>query len=319
MSLRRFKGFNTKTYKTLSIIFFGIVIVESFFLIKFYSQEHAKKKPITRESVLTAKGKVRKKAAQVVSSLPQQHRAQTIFPTTTKPTTTGRGQIAIIIDDSGYNMQDCDHLNEINKPVTISILPGIEHSRDIARCAHTSQKEVMLHLPLEAYETLDKYPKDYVINTDMPKGLIIDRLDESLASVPFADGVNNHMGSKATENIRLMSILFAQLLDKNLFFVDSRVTSKTVGPKLAQEIGLPFAQRDIFLDNVTERDEIEAQFQKLADVAQKQGSAIGIGHTRELTWEIIKEQIPKLTELGFEIVPVRMIVNSKNNKMKIGK
>lgn len=309
MPVKKFKGFNAKTYKTISLILFGIVIVETFFLIKIYSGEQTKKKPPAREGILTAKGKAKKKATKVAARIPRR-RPRAILPAA-KPIP-ARGKIAIIVDDSGYNIRDCNHLSQIDEPLTISILPGVDHSRDIARCAHTYQKEVMLHLPLEAYETLDRYPKDYIINTDMPKGLIIDRLEESLKTVPYADGINNHMGSKATENIRLMTILFSQLLGKNLFFVDSRVTSKTVGPKLAREKGLPFTQRDVFLDNVNERPDIEAQFRELARIAEENGSAIGIGHTRELTWKIIKEQLPKLTREGFEIVPVRTIANKKN-------
>ena len=231
-------------------------------------------------------------------------------PTTSLPAGS-RGKIAIIIDDSGYNIHDCDHLQAIQTPVTISILPDLEHSTDIAKCAHSFGKEVMLHLPLEPHENSDEYPKNYIINTDMPKGLVFDRLEQSLRSVPYADGINNHMGSKATENKRLMSIIFAELENRKLFFVDSRVTAKTVCPDLARQTGLPFAQRDVFLDNVNQRLEIEQQFAELARVAEKHGVAIGIGHARTLTWDIIKEQTEKLTQDGFEIVTVKSILSQE--------
>ena len=212
-------------------------------------------------------------------------------------------------------MHDCDHLREIPSPVTISILPNLGHSTDIAQCAHAYGKEVMLHFPLEPHphENPDQYPKNYIVTTDMPKGLIIDRLEESLSSVPYVDGINNHMGSKATEDQRLMSIIFAQLQNKDLFFVDSRVTSKTICPQLARQSGLPFAQRDVFLDNVNERTSIEKQFELLARIAHKKGFAIGIGHTRELTWAVIKEKVNQLKQAGFEIVPVRTIVDENND------
>jgi uncharacterized protein len=221
---------------------------------------------------------------------------------------TSRGKIAIIVDDSGYNIQDCNFLKSIAAPVTISILPDITHSTEIARCAHSYGKEVMLHLPMEPYENDDTYPPEYIINTDMPKGLILKRMKDSFSSVPYAEGINNHMGSKATENKRLMTLIFAELLEKDLFFVDSRVTSKTVCPELARAKGVAFAQRDVFLDNVHERSAIERQFAELARIAEQKGSAVAVGHARQLTWEVIKEQTEKLTREGFEIVPVKSIV-----------
>jgi|SRR3989338_5031671 len=309
--MKKFKGFNAINPKMISGILLGIVIVETLLLVRVYFKEQSAGKETPRSSVvLTTKDK-KIPAKKVAARMPQ--RAQPVIAVTPTPTVSkSRGRIAIIVDDNGYNLRDCHYLKEIASPVTISILPNIKHSTEMAKCAHAYKKEVMLHLPMEPHENLDEYPKEYILNTEMPKGLIIDRLEESLKSVPYADGVNNHMGSKATENRRLMTILFAQLLAKNLFFVDSRVTSKTVGPRLARETGLSFAQRDVFLDNVNERGEIEAEFAELAKLAEKQGFAIGISHARKLSWQIIKEQTEKLKKEGFEIVPVRTIVDQIN-------
>jgi len=229
-------------------------------------------------------------------------------PRQTQLTSKRLGKIALIIDDSGYNIQDCDDLKSISYPVTISILPELTYSRDIAACARQYHKGVMLHLPLEPHQNADHYSKGYIITTVMSPQEVRKRFREEAASVPFIEGVNNHMGSAATEDPQLMALLFDQFKKAGLFFIDSRVTSKSICAPLAKRKGIPFAQRDVFLDNQKNREYIEGQFRELAKIARENGYAIGIGHARALTWQIIKEQTEKLSNEGFEIVPVAKLV-----------
>lgn len=219
-------------------------------------------------------------------------------------------RIAIIVDDNGYNANDCRFLQGIDQPVTISVLPELKFSATTATCARQDGKEVMLHLPMEPHDNRQKYPEHYIIKTSMPAEEVVAMIDRALSSVPYVSGINNHMGSKATENARLMSVLFTQMKKHNLFFVDSRVTAKTICRYLAKERNLPFSERDVFLDNQNDRDYIEGQFRQLAQIARKKGYAIGIGHARPLTWEIIKEQLGALSAAGFEVVTVKNIINS---------
>ena len=169
----------------------------------------------------------------------------------------------------------------------------------------------MLHLPMEAHHNDDPYPENYIISSKMNVNQVARRVNDALASVPFAEGVNNHMGSKATENKQLMSLIFSEIKNKNLFFVDSRVTLKTICGPLARQTQIPFAERDVFLDNQHDRVQIEYQFTQLAAEARRQGYAIGIGHARSLTWTIVREQLKKLSDEGFEIVPVKALVTSQ--------
>lgn len=224
-----------------------------------------------------------------------------------------KGRIAIIIDDWGYNVSHCELLRAIDGPVTVSILPQLPHSQEVAECAHRNGKEVMLHLPLEPQprENLEKYPRHYIIKTSMKKTEVEKMLEEALKSVPFADGINNHMGSKATEDTRLMTTVFTFLQKKGLFFVDSLVTNHSVCRDLARTMSLPFAHRDIFLDNTNNRSYIESQFNQLIETATQKGTAIGIGHDRALTLEVIDEQIQKWEKEGFQFVTVRNLITKQ--------
>lgn len=222
-----------------------------------------------------------------------------------------KAHVAIVIDDWGYSTKNCEYLRSIKNPITVAVLPDLPHSNDVMQCAHEAGKEIMLHLPMEAHNNSDEYPADYLLKTNMSP-LKIDRLlTNILDKMPFVVGVNNHMGSKATEDKTVMTTVFKQLKYRGLFFMDSRVTSKSVCASLAKQAGLPFASRDVFLDNINERGPIEESLAELARIALKRGKALAIGHDRSLTLQVIEDKIPWFREQGIELVTVKDYIRLK--------
>ena len=233
---------------------------------------------------------------------------ETFFLLKTLPQPSVIGRIAVIIDDVGYNAESCAVIKSIKSPLAVSILPWLEYSQSLAECVHEDHKDVMLHLPLEPHWNQEQYPENYIIKTSLSRRRVEEMFEQGLKSVPYASGVNNHMGSKATEDGRLMSIILSRLKGKHLFFVDSLVTNHSVCRDLAKKLGVDFAQRDVFLDNKNTREDIERQFAQLARRAQRKGYAIAIGHDRPLTWQILKEQVELLQKQGFRIVSIRELL-----------
>lgn len=222
------------------------------------------------------------------------------------------GKIAFILDDWGYTTRNCKYLHSIRAPLAIAILPNLRHTEAIAQCVKESGKDAMLHLPLQPYHNNDKYPDNYLITTDMKPSLVIKLLEDTLKKMPYVAGVNNHMGSKATEDKPLMKLIFKQLRKHGLFFVDSMTSPhRSVCAETAQEIKLPFAQRDVFLDNVNVKEAIQKQMDELAQKARKKGYAIAIGHDRQLTMQVLQEQIPILEAQGFEVVSIKELLKNK--------
>ena len=221
------------------------------------------------------------------------------------------GKIAIIIDDWGQTTANCKYLKEIPEVLAVSILPGLRHTKDVAHCAELYHKVAMLHLPLEALHNYDFYPSDYIIKTTMDPALASKIVDEDLAQLPSIEGANNHMGSKATEDRPLMSIIFKKLKKKGLFFVDSMTARNTVCAPLADEMGLAFSKRDVFLDNINTREAIIKQIMLLAKKARRKGYAVAIGHDRHLTMQVLKEEIPWLETQGFQIVSIKELLKNK--------
>ncbi len=218
-----------------------------------------------------------------------------------------KGRIAIVIDDFGYNMNNLALLKTIKRHLTVSVLPNLSYSKVIAEDLHGLGFEVILHLPLQPQEKY-RLEKDTIL-TSMDEQAVKAIIDRALESIHFARGVSNHMGSKATENERTMNIIFNQLKKSRLYFLDSFVSSKSVCSDLAKRIGLSFARRDIFLDNEQEADYIKQQIYKLKKKAKDFGWAIGIGHDRRLTIEVLKEVIPELEREGFKFVFVSDLVS----------
>ncbi|MFH1246063.1 MAG: divergent polysaccharide deacetylase family protein [Candidatus Omnitrophota bacterium] len=211
-------------------------------------------------------------------------------------------QIAIVLDDWGYNLQYLKFLEETHVPLTIAVLPNLKHSAEIAEQARKMHKEVLLHLPLEPENKEKLRLEKDTITSDMTKEKIIQCFKTALQSVPNVSGVSNHMGSRATKDPRIMSILFAEIKKANLFFLDNMVTEQSVCGELAKKMQVKIAERDVFLDNSNQYAEIKKQLDKLVDCARISGRAIGNGHARPETLAVLKEQIPLMEKKGIKFI-----------------
>lgn len=217
-----------------------------------------------------------------------------------------KGKLAIVLDDWGYNMSNLDMLEEIKYPLTTSVLPDLNYSKAVAEELHRRGFEIILHLPMEPQE---KYRLEKnTIMTAMDEAGIKNIIVQDLASIAYVKGVSNHMGSAATEDLRTMEIIFKELKKRRLFFLDSLVSSKSICFDLARKVGIGFVKRDVFLDNQEEPGYIHSQINKLKMKAKIYGQAIGIGHDRKITLEILKEVMPEIEKEGYKFVFVSELV-----------
>ena len=214
-----------------------------------------------------------------------------------------KAKIAIVLDDWGYSFEYFELARNIKQPLTLAILPGLSYSQRIAKEAKKRGFELMLHLPMEPFPREDLALERDTITTDMDDLTIRDILSKQLDRVTYIRGVNNHMGSKATEDARVMRVVFEELKKRRLYFLDS-FTSNSVCARLAKETKIRFARRDIFLDNENDPEYIKSQIEKLKEEAASRGYAIAIGHARRTTLEVLKEVMPKLEKEGFKFVVV---------------
>ena len=219
-----------------------------------------------------------------------------VVDTTSKKNAT----IVLVIDDFGYrNDSVSDGFLDLNIPITCAIIPGHLQSRKFAQKAFAAGKEVIIHMPMES--SLNTPGEDeYKIKSGMTSEEVEWRIREVLKEMPEAIGMNNHQGSKATTNGKVMSVLGSVLKANNKFFIDSRTTSKTVAEEIMRSIGVPNIRRHVFLDNDDSKDKISERIDEVARLAQKQGIAVAIGHAKPNTLKAIKDALPKLLADGYQ-------------------
>ncbi|MBI4971049.1 MAG: divergent polysaccharide deacetylase family protein [Candidatus Omnitrophica bacterium] len=219
-------------------------------------------------------------------------------------------RVAIVIDDIGYHDRLERLLFSTKLPLTLSIMPQLEFSTHFSREGKKRGYEIILHQPMEPEVQFgDSDPG--MISTWMNKEQVQRMLKLDLSTVPDADGMNNHMGSKATENAKLMRWVFEVLKERNLFFLDSVTSAHSLGWATAQSVNLPHLKRNVFLDNEDNPKYIENQIWQLLEKAKTQGFAIGIGHYRQTTLDVLKRMAPKIKKQGVEVVSLKDLLKQQ--------
>jgi len=221
-------------------------------------------------------------------------------------------QVAIIIDDIGYDLAPVRELLKVDADITFAILPLCSHSREAAEMLHEAHKETLLHLPMEPNSYPKEKPGNGTLFTDMNSEELIFQLERDLASVPYVSGVNNHMGSKFMADEDKLILIFNKLKKKKMFFIDSRTTANTKAFAAAEKVNMQMASRKVFLDNDRDYNEI---YKKLLEVTQNSSDVspvIIIGHPYPETIRAIKDASRVLREKGILIVPVSKLIKGRS-------
>ena len=218
--------------------------------------------------------------------------------------------ISIIIDDMGDRLTLGRRAVNLPGVMTYAFLPHAPHSKSLAEKAYEQNKQVMLHQPMAA-QSHRKLGRGG-LNESMTAEQMNKILNENLASVPHAEGINNHMGSLLTQQKAMMEMFMQTLAQRgNLFFVDSRTTSASVALQEARESGVASTTRDIFLDHTKSVDVINKQIDALIEKAKRKGHALAIGHPYLETLEVLEARIPLLQEQGINMVKASDYIQQK--------
>lgn len=213
-----------------------------------------------------------------------------------------------MIDDLGNDRPAVLRIASWPYRVAGAVLPELPGSAPAARALSESGKEVLLHLPMEPEGYPAVRPGPGVVLRSQSEKEITETLERDLATVPGATGINNHMGSAATADPRVMRAVAAVLARRGLFFVDSRTTGSTVARDAAQALGVPSASRRVFLDDVTAPEAVGRSLDELVRRARLEGSALAIGHPHPTTLAVLERELPRLSERGVRLVEVRELV-----------
>ncbi len=226
--------------------------------------------------------------------------------------------IAILIDDCGYLPPKYFSLLEGYENIDLAILPHTPYASQMIAFAQKNNNEVMLHLPMEPKNSSQATDKGMIF-ADFKEDKIRKLFQENLNFGPVAVGFNNHKGSKVTSDKRVLKVLMDVAKKKDLFFVDSRTTSTSVGYETAVEAGIPSIKRDVFLDNSSSEAYIIGQFHNLFKIAYIKGYSVGICHMRRSTLETFSKVFDEIRALNIRVVPVSYIIENKEKLRNNGR
>lgn len=220
----------------------------------------------------------------------------------------GAVYLSLVIDDLGQSPTGDSRALALPGPVTLAIMPDTPHATEFAREAHRAGKTVILHMPM------DPATGPFAWHPELPLDELAKRLNAALLAVPYAAGINNHMGSRMTAEPQAMTWLVAELQRRHLFLLDSRTSARTVAAAEAQRIGLASLSRDIFLDDERTTEAITAQFEAAIKLARKQGSVVMIGHPYPVTLDFLERELPRLKAQGIQWIDLRRMISVRGNQ-----
>jgi polysaccharide deacetylase 2 family uncharacterized protein YibQ len=217
------------------------------------------------------------------------------------PTTEKTPQLAIIIDDLGYDRSADDAVLSLPHPLTVSVIPHLPLSRETAEQAHQRGYQVLLHMPMQPDSTTVQQ-EAIELRPGMNGSEVQQALSGMLETVPFAAGVNNHEGSRATSDRQLMGELMPMLRERKLFFIDSRTSAQTVAYQMAEQDDVLASYRKVFLDDTPTRKAVLMQLSQAEKDARHDGWAIAIGHPHPETVGALRDALPQIRSKGLTLV-----------------
>ena len=219
-----------------------------------------------------------------------------------------KGTICLVIDDFGFALNsDVQEFLLLNENITAAIIPGTLYAESIGRYADSIGVETIIHMPMESHEDDDT---EYTIslNEKLNAALVEERIRSAFEEVPTALGMNNHQGSKATENLQLMKDLARTLKKMDKFFLDSFTNPESRGYITMRRYGVPTQLRQVFLDHVENPAEIKFNLDSLVTLSHDMDIAVGIGHVKPMTLEVLAKEIPRLESEGYRFIRLNQAV-----------
>ncbi|HVT60463.1 MAG TPA: divergent polysaccharide deacetylase family protein [Thermoanaerobaculia bacterium] len=216
-------------------------------------------------------------------------------------------RIALVIDDLGRSLGDLDTLARLGIPLTYAVLPFESQTSEVAATLRQRGAEILCHLPMEPGNGGNPGPG--ALRLGMSSEQLRASTLAAIAAVPGAVGVNNHMGSGLSADAPSMGTILGVLAARRLYFLDSRTSANSVGFQLAAGLGIPAAERQVFLDDDQQPEAVAAQFDRLLEIARTRGEAIAIGHPHPATLATLAAAVPRARALGYRFVEVSSLLD----------
>lgn len=240
-----------------------------------------------------------------------------LFPIFSSPLYAQKGTktAIIVIDDLGQNFKGTAEIMKLPFPITVAVMPFLPKTRSDAKRAYAAGHEVIVHMPMEALSGKKQWLGPGAITTALSDEEIQNRVRAAIDNVPHAIGMNNHMGSKATIDARVMKNVLKVCKERGIFFLDSLTNSRSIVGRVADEVQVPSIKNHIFLDHACTRAVIHKQFIRMREHLRHHDVCIAIGHVGaecKITATILKEQMEKMSREHIQFKTLSSILKTRN-------
>lgn len=288
--------------------------------------DSAQKKPAAENTASSAaqnavaKTSVSEKTAAKPSVKEQPHLASAVVPQKPVeelpdrkfniPKAAPGAKIAFVIDDAGQSVSNLKKYTSLPFDISVAVLPGLSHTKDCAYVVRAAKKELLLHQPMQA-ENLNLDPGPCAIKPGMSTFEIAQIVKTNLDELgPGVKGMNNHEGSLITGNVIKIGAVLDVAAERGIYFLDSRTTAASMARQAALERDMNIKERDVFIDDIVNRDKMLEQIYRGIGIANKKGKVIMIGHVDKsvgILPQLLSELYPYLKKNGYTVtVPSRL-------------
>jgi polysaccharide deacetylase 2 family uncharacterized protein YibQ len=215
----------------------------------------------------------------------------------------GKAYVALVIDDMGVNVAKSRDMLGLPVPLTLAFLPYANDVDEMATAGRDRGHELMVHIPMEPLDPTINAGKN-VLKTSLSQDELVQEINANLSRFTGYVGINNHMGSRFTQDVPALQELMKVLKERELLLLDSKTIGGSQAYTVAKVMGIPALERDVFLDDDPSLAGVRGQLKLLESVAARKGYAIAIGHPKTDTLQALKEWLPGLEQKNIQIVPI---------------
>ena len=248
------------------------------------------------------KNKAKKPENPIITDKPKPQEQEpdvSAYPIQDLPELPSKGKLIFVFDDAGHNLEQLQYFLDLPFPCTIAVLPKLPNSRETARRIRAAGKELILHQPMQALNP-NINPGDGAVKPGMDREEIKKIVASNVEEIGPIAGMNNHEGSLITSDEKAMEAVLELCKEKNIYFLDSRTSSKSVVPQVAKKLNMNIWERAVFLDNKKDKAYMKKQIIEGLEIASQRGEAIMIGHVFTVDLAILlKEMYSDLTQEGY--------------------
>ena len=224
-------------------------------------------------------------------------------------------RIALIISNLGlsdtYTKATLELLPE---DITLSFSHVAPRLKSWVREARQKGHEILLDIPMEPIGFPKNDPGRATLLTSSNEVENLNRLEHIMKQAGGYVGLLGTLGTKFMLHSETFLPVLRSIKQRGLIYVDSRSTSRSLGPDLASSIQLPKAFNNVFVDKEPSQEKIKNKLDELERIALERRFAVGIAQPLPITIEILSQWTKGLKTKQIALAPITAIVDKQSQR-----